>query len=322
MSQSRTRRDAAAPAAATRGGTPLRRLAIVGAPVLFVLLWSTGFVGAKYGLPYAEPFTFLALRLVTAGALLAGLAALTRSARPARGQYRAAAVTGILLHAGYLGAVFFAIDRGLPASVAAVVTSLQPVLTAALATRLLGEQLVARQWLGFAVGVAGVALVLAPGIAAAAGDVGALPPVGVLACFLALASGTAGTLYQKRHGDAVPLLTGAAVQYAAAALVLLVAAVLTETLTIEWTPQFVAAFVWLVVVLSLGAVLLLLVLLRRGSAGGVSSLLYLVPPATAIEAYLLFGEALPPLSLVGIALTAVGVALVLRPPRTSTPERT
>ncbi|MDP9399231.1 MAG: DMT family transporter [Actinomycetota bacterium] len=288
------------------------------APALFVLLWSTGFVGAKYGLPYAEPFTFLALRLVIAGALLGMLAALTRSAAPAGSQYRAAAVAGVLLHACYLGGVFFAIDRGMPASVAAVVTSLQPVLTAALANRLLGERLVGTQWLGFALGVAGVALVLAPGVAAAAGDPGGLPRTGVVTCFLALAAGTVGTLYQKRHGDRVPLLSGTAVQYAAAALVLLAAAALTETWAISWTPRFVGALVWLVVVLSLGAVLLLLVLLRRGSAGAVSSLLYLVPPVTAVEAYLLFGEALPPVSLLGIAVTAAGVALVLRPPRPRT----
>jgi drug/metabolite transporter (DMT)-like permease len=299
----------------------VRSAAISAAPVVFVLLWSTGFVGAKYGLPYAEPFTFLALRLALAGALLAGLAAVTRSAWPAsRQQVGRAGVAGLLLHAAYLGGVFFAISQGLPASVAAVVVSLQPVLTAALAVRLLGERLVAVQWLGLVLGVGGVALVLAPGLASAAGDDGAFPPAGVASCLVALLAGTAGTLWQKKHGGDIPMLSGTVVQYAASALVLVAVAAATETMVIEWTADFVAALVWLVVPLSLGAVLLLLFLLRRGSASGVSSLLYLVPPATAVEAYLLFGEELPLMSLIGVVVTTVGVALVLRPPGRRTPS--
>lgn len=281
------------------------------APVAFVLLWSTGFVGAKYGLPYADPFTFLAVRLAIASALLIALVALTRSAWPTSGSHvRHAAVVGLLLHAGYLGGVFYAISQGFPSGVAAVVVSLQPVLTAALATRVLGESLVGLQWLGLALGVGGVVLVVAPGLAS---DAGSLPAVGVLGCLVALATGTAGTLYQKRHGDRIPLLAGTAVQYAAAALALLVVAAATEDMKIRWTGEFVAALAWLVLALSLGAILLLLLMLRRGSAASVSSLFYLVPPATALEAYLLFGERLPPVSLAGVVLAAAGVALVLRP---------
>jgi drug/metabolite transporter (DMT)-like permease len=300
----------------------LRGLGLAAAPVVFVLLWSTGFVGAKYGLPYAEPFTFLALRLALAGALVAALAGVLRAPWPAdRRQAGRAGVAGLLLHAGYLGGVFSAIDSGLPAGVAAVVVSMQPVLTAALATRLLAERLAPVQWLGLVLGVVGVALVLAPGLAGAAGTDGAFPPVGVVTCLLALLCGTAGTLWQKRHGDDIPLLSGTAVQYAAAALVLVALAGATESMQIEWTGEFVAALVWLVVPLSLGAVLLLLVLLRRGSASGVSSLLYLVPPATAVESYLLFGEELPLLSLGGVFVTTLGVGLVLRPPRRWTASR-
>jgi drug/metabolite transporter (DMT)-like permease len=292
-----------------------RRAATAAAPAVFVLLWSTGFVGARYGLPYAEPFTFLALRLALAGVLLAVLAVLTRSAFPvSRGQYGRAAVAGLLLHAGYLGGVFFAISRGLPASVTAVVVSLQPVVTAALATRLLGERLLLLQWLGLAAGVLGVGLVLAPGLASASGEPGAFPPAGVAGCLVALLAGTAGTLWQKRHGEAIPLLSGTAVQYTAAALVLVMETGVTESMSIRWTADFLAALAWLVLALSIGAVLLLLMLLRRGSAAGVSSLFYLVPPATAVEAYLLFGEELPLLSLAGVVVTTVGVALVLRPP--------
>jgi drug/metabolite transporter (DMT)-like permease len=290
----------------------------LGAPALFVLLWSTGFVGAKYGLPYAEPFTFLGVRLLVAGALLGLLAVALRSAgMPARAQYGRAAVVGLLLHAGYLGGVFYAISLGIPAGVSAVVVSLQPVLTAVLATRVLGEHPTRRQWLGLALGILGVALVVGPGLAAAGGPGTAYSTTGVVACLVALGSGTAGTVYQKRHGDGIPLVWGTAVQYAAAAAVLFAIAAATEEMTIRWTAEFVAAFVWLVLVLSLGAVLLLLLLLRRGTAAGVSSLYYLVPPATAVEAYLLFGERVSPLSLVGIAVTALGVALVVVPPRVS-----
>jgi drug/metabolite transporter (DMT)-like permease len=200
-----------------------------------------------------------------------------------------------------------------PAGVSAVVVSLQPVLTALLATRLLGERPAVRQWLGLVLGVAGVVLVVAPDVAGdTAGDV---PVRGLLACVVALLSTTAGTLYQKRHGDEVPLLWGTAVQYAAAAAVLLALAVATEPLTVAWTADFLLAFGWLVLGLSIGAVLLLLLLLRRGTASGVASLFYLVPPATAVEAYLLFGERLVPLSLTGLAVAVVGVALVVVPAR-------
>jgi drug/metabolite transporter (DMT)-like permease len=293
-------------------GSRVQRL---GGPAPFVLLWSTGFVGAKYGLPYAPPFLFLALRLAIAGVLLGVLAAALRSARMvSRQQYRHAAVVGLLLHAGYLGGTFFGISRGIPAGVAAVIVSLQPVLTAVLAARVLGERPTARQWLGLALGLAGVALVVGPGIV---GSGAPLPVSGLISCLIALVSGTLGTVYQKRHGDGIPLVWGTAVQYAAATVALLAVAAATEDLSIHWTAHFVGALVWLVLVLSLGAVLLLLLLLRRGTAAGVSSLYYLVPPATAVEAYFLFGERVSGLSPLGIAVTAIGVALVVVPARGS-----
>jgi drug/metabolite transporter (DMT)-like permease len=291
------------------------RVQRIGGPAVFVVLWSTGFVGAKYGLPYAPPFAFLALRLGIAAVLLAVLAVALRSARPASpAQYGHAAVVGALLHAGYLGGVFYGISVGVPAGVSAVVVSLQPVLTAVLAGRLLGERMAARQWAGLVLGVAGVALVVAPGLAASQASASSLPVAGLAAVLVALASGTAGTLYQKRHGDGIPLVWGTAVQYVAATALLLAVAAATERFRLSWTGEFVAALVWLVVVLSLGAVLLLLLLLRRGTAAGVSSLLYLVPPATAVEAFLLFGERLSGPALAGVAVAALGVALVVTPP--------
>jgi drug/metabolite transporter (DMT)-like permease len=278
--------------------------------IVFVLLWSTGFVGAKYGLPDAEPFTFLAIRLAIAAALLA-VASVATGTRITREQAGRAAVSGVLLHATYLGGVFWAISRGTPAGVSAVVVSLQPVLVAALALPLLGERLRRLQWMGLVLGLIGVALVVGPHLG------GSLPAAGVIACVVALLGGTTGTLWQKRHGDGIPLLWGTAVQYAVATGCLTVASALTERQHVVWSARFIGALAWLVVVLSLGAVLLLLVLLRRGTASGVSSLYYLVPPATAVEAYLLFGERLAAVGWVGIAITALGVALVVRPPRVS-----
>jgi drug/metabolite transporter (DMT)-like permease len=296
---------------------PSSKVQRLGGPALFVLLWSTGFVGAKYGLPYAPPFTFLALRLAVAAALLTALAAALRSiGMPRRVQYGRASVAGLLLHAGYLGGVFYGISIGVPAGVSAVIVSLQPVLTAVLAARVLGERPSARQWVGLALGLGGVALVVGPGIAEA-GSAEPLPVAGLVSCVVALASGTLGTVWQKRHGDGIPLVWGTAVQYAAAAAVLLAVALATEDLSIRWTGDFVLAFVWLVLVLSIGAVLLLLLLLRRGTAAGVSSLYYLVPPATAVEAFFLFGERLGVLALIGIGVTAVGVALVVAPRRSA-----
>jgi drug/metabolite transporter (DMT)-like permease len=186
------------------------------------------------------------------------------------------------------------------------VVSLQPVLVASLALPLLGERLRRVQWLGLVLGVTGVALVVAPRLG------GELTKAGIIACLIALAGGSAGTLWQKRHGDGIPLLWGTAVQYAVATVVLGGLSALTEHQRIRWTGEFVGAMIWLILVLSLGAILLLFVLLRRGTASSVSSLLYLVPPATAIEAYLLFGERVQALSAVGIAVSVVGVALVVR----------
>jgi len=295
------------------------RIQTLGGPALFVLLWSTGFVGAKYGLPYAPPFLFLAVRLAIAAVLLGVLAAGIGGARmTSRQQYGRAAVVGLLLHAGYLGGTFFGISRGVPAGVAAVIVSLQPVLTAVLAARVLGERPSARQWLGLVLGLAGVALVVGPGLVDS-GSPEAMPVSGLVSCLVALVSGTLGTVYQKRHGDGIPLVRGTAEQYAAATTVLLAAALATEDLSIHWTAHFVGALIWLVLVLSIGAVLLLLLLLRRGTAAGVSSLYYLVPPATAVEAYFLFGERLSGLSLLGIGVTAIGVALVVVPARVPVP---
>lgn len=277
------------------------------APYIFVLLWSTGFVGAKYGLPYADPFIFLSLRIFIAAAILFLVALILRApvAIGARA-IRNSMLIGFFLHACYLGGVFFAISEGLSASVAAVITSLQPVLVSLLAVRVLGEKLKKEQVAGLAIGLSGVILVLGPTLKSN------VPVAGLLGVAVALIGSTTATLLQKKIGTGVPLLAGTAYQYLASGSVLALAALATGDASIQWSPKFILAFIWLIAVLSVGAVLLLLWLLNSGSAASVSSLFYLVPPATAVEAYFLFGEKVNTQGLIGIAVTAIGVWLVIK----------
>ncbi len=280
-------------------------------PALFVLLWSTGFLGAKLGLPHAEPFTFLGIRMAIASGLLLVFALVTGAAWPK--SWRATghiAVAGILLHAIYLGGVFTAIHRGLPAGISSLIVGLQPLLTAGLAMVWLGERLKPRQWLGLVLGFGGVALVMSGRLGSAAPDWAGLPPV-----LAGLVGITLGTLYQKRYCSGMDLRTGGVVQYAATAALMLLGALLLESRQVDWTPEFIFALVWLIVVLSVGAVGLLYTLIRRGEASRVASLFYLTPPTTAALAWLLFDERLGPLALLGMAVTALGVALVIWPSR-------
>ena len=276
------------------------------APVVFVLLWSTGFVGAKYGLPYADPFMFLSVRVLIAALILFAVAALMKSPVAIGGAaIRRSSLIGFFLHACYLGGVFFAISKGLPAGVAAVVTSLQPVLVSLLAVKVLGEQLKAKQAVGLVLGLIGVVLVLGPSFEQD------IPTSGVIGILVALIGSTVATLLQKKIGGDVPLISGTAYQYLASGFVLTIAAVATGGTRIQWSGQFILAFVWLIAVLSVGAILLLLWLLNTGSAASVSSLLYLVPPATAMEAFFLFGEKVNTQGFLGIGITALGVWLVI-----------
>jgi drug/metabolite transporter (DMT)-like permease len=210
------------------------------------------------------------------------------------------------LHAFYLGGVFFAISKGVSAGVAAVITSLQPVFVSVLAVKVLGEKLRWIQFVGLVTGLIGVVLVLGPTFDSS------VSKVGIAAVFVALLGSTTATLMQKKFGAAIPMLAGTAYQYLAAGAVLGVAAIATGGTRIEFTPKFAAAFIWLIIALSVGAVLLLLRLLNNGSAATVSSLFYLVPPATALEAYLLFGEKVNTQGFLGIGITALGVWLVIR----------
>lgn len=282
------------------------------APGAFVIIWSTGFIGPRYAFPYAAPLTLLGVRMSLAAAVFAVLMIALRAPRiRQRRQYPQAALIGVLLHAVYLGGVFIAIYIGMPVSVTALIVCLQPLLVAVLAGPVLGERVRARQWAGFALGFAGAAMVLSPGLAS-----GSISAPAVVAVFVSLAGTTAATLLQKRWGDDIPPLAGTTVQYIAAAAVLMVVAALTEPLAIDWTPTFVAVLSYMVIVLSVGAILLMFWLIRRGTASGFASLYFLVPPVTLLEAWILFGETLPALALVGFATATIGVALV-RAPRTT-----
>ena len=277
------------------------------APLLFVLLWSTGFVGAKYGLPFADPFIFLAIRVLIAALLLFIIAAVLKNPiLIGRSAITRSAVIGFFLHACYLGGVFYSISQGLPAGVAAVVTSLQPVLVSLLAVKVLGEKLRVKQLIGLLLGLSGVVLVLGPSFEAQ------IPIAGVIAIVVALIGSTTATLLQKKIGAGIPLIAGTGYQYLWSGAVLLAIALATGHTHIQWTGKFIAAFIWLIAVLSVGAILLLLWLLNSGSAASVSSLFYLVPPATAIEAFFLFGEKVNTQGFLGIGITALGVWLVIR----------
>jgi len=277
------------------------------APYLFVFLWSTGFVGAKYGLPYADPFIFLSLRIFIAAVILIIIARILKfPVVLRRDEIAKSSIIGLFLHAFYLGGVFFAISKGVSAGVAAVITSLQPVFVSLLAVKILGERLRRSQFIGLILGLIGVVLVLGPTFDSS------VSKVGIAAVFVALLGSTTATLMQKKFGAGIPMLSGTAYQYIAAGAVLAVAAVTTGGTHIDFTPKFVTSMVWLIIALSVGAVLLLLWLLNTGSAASVSSLFYLVPPATALEAYALFGEKVNSQGFLGIGITALGVWLVIR----------
>jgi len=276
------------------------------APAIFVFLWSTGYVGARFGLPYADPLTFTAVRFAIVTVLLALLiAGQGRSLPRSPVMWLHLAVSGVLIHACFIGGVYYAIDSGVDISIAALIAGTQPLLTAFVAVAVLGESLRRAQWLGFAIGFAGLGLVVVKSIA-----IGALPWAGLGGCFLALAGITFGTLYQKRFVVGTDLMAGSSVQFCAALIPCALWAVLFEDGRIEWNVTVIATLAWLCLAMSLGAISILLVLIRNGAAARVSSLFYLVPPVTAVQGYLLFGERLTPTQIAGIALAASGVALI------------
>jgi drug/metabolite transporter (DMT)-like permease len=285
----------------------LSNLAIAAAPVLFVLLWSTGFIGARFGLPYIEPMTFLAVRMVFVVIIIGAIAVIGGARLPSRLEIGHSLMAGLMVHGLYLGGVFFAVSQGVPAGVSALIPGLQPILTSTIANRFMGETVTRLQWLGLCLGLFGVALVLHDRSLVMSGSV-----VGWIGSVVSLFGITLGALYQKRYCGKIDWRTGNTVQYGGAAVLFAAASFAFETGVIHWTGELVFALAWLVLVLSIAAVGLMYWLIRRSAATGFASLFYLVPAVTALEAYLLFGEKLDALSIAGMVVCAAGVVLVNR----------
>jgi len=280
------------------------------APALFVILWSSGFIGAKIGVGAAEPFTVLLCRFTVVLLVMLPLALLLRVDWPQdRRQVAHIAIAGLLMQGGYLGGCFSAVYHGMPAGLIALITGLQPILTAFAAAPMLGERVTRVQWLGLALGFGGVAMVVWQKI-----NLQGLEPVSIAWALEALCAITAGTLYQKRFCPSFDLRAGSVIQFVAAFALLLPLALMTETMRVQWSMQFVFAICWLALVLSIGAVSLLFVLIKHGEATRVSSLFYLTPLATAAMAWYAFEEQLSVLALAGMVIGVTGVALVLRKP--------
>ena len=275
-------------------------------PAVFVLIWSTGFVVAKFGLPYASPLWFLTLRFVGVLAILLPALAVMRVAWPSARLAGHIAIAGVLLQAGYLGGVWVAIDLRMPAGVAALIVGMQPILTALVAPAL-GERVTRRQWLGLGLGFVGVGLVVANKISLIG-----LSTTSLTFAVIALFSITIGTLYQKRKCPSFDLRAGAAIQFAASFAIVLPLALLFEAWNVRFTPQFIAALAWSVLALSIGGMSLLFPLIRRGAATRVTSLFYLTPPVTALMAWAWFGERFSLIALGGMVCAVLGVALVVR----------
>ncbi|TIO25720.1 MAG: DMT family transporter [Mesorhizobium sp.] len=275
-------------------------------PASFVVLWATGFIGARYAMPWAEPFTFLAIRFVLSAILFAGLTVLIGSRRATREEALHATVAGVLMHGVYLGGVFWAIHRGMPAGLSALIVGLQPLITAVLAGKFLGEAILPRHWAGLAVGLLGVVIVLWPKLGMIGGGVTAATLTASLVSVLGMA---AGTIWQKRFASGGDLVSATMWQYVGGSVVTILGSLAFETRTITVNGELIFAMAWLVLVLSLGAIFLLMVMIRDGEMSKVASLFYLVPAVTAVIAWALFGEGLTLLQIAGMAIATLGVGL-------------
>lgn len=284
------------------------QLAARAAPAMFVVLWSTGFVATKYVLRSAEPLTYLAIRMAIVVAVMAGIVVVVRPRWPDRIGIMHSAVAGLLVHGFYLGGTAVAISLSIPAGLSALIPGLQPILTSTLANRWLGERVTALQWMGLLLGLAGVGLILHE--RAMGGEAG----WGWLASGVSLVSITLGTLYQRRYCREIDWRAGNLVQYIVVTIFFAIGAALFEARTVHWTEEFVLALAWLVVVLSIGSIGLLYWLIRHQAATSVASLFYLVPATTALMAYILFGERLDAVAIIGMIACGAAVFLVNRRP--------
>jgi drug/metabolite transporter (DMT)-like permease len=283
------------------------------APLVFVLIWSTGWVSAGYAAPYADPLTFLAVRYACAAVLVAAYALVSGARWPATtADWRHGIFSGVLLHGIYLGGVWWAVRHGLPAGISGLIAALQPILTALFAPAILGERITLTRWGGIVLGFFGIALVLQPKLAGVepAALWGVLIPI--LINIIAMVSVTAGSFYQKLFIGTGDLRTVTALQYVGALLFTVPLAVATEKMQITWNLTIILVLAWSVIALSLGAIGLMLMMIRKGAVSRIATLIYLIPPTVAIEAWLLFNETLSAVQIAGMVLTVVGVVLASR----------
>ena len=290
--------------------TPATRALLAAAPVLFVLMWATGFVVARLSAPHADPLTFLSIRFPIAGLCFVAIAVALRAPWPGSRQAFHATVAGAFLHGGYLGPVYWAVAHGMPAGVSALIVGLQPLMTAILAAWMVKEKIALRHWVGLAVGILGVALVVSPKLQS--GFSGGITPITTAVNIFGALSISFGTVYQKRFATSLNLASGGAWQYVGATLAVAIPALLMEELHFDGSFDAWFALGWSVVVLSLGAITLLMLLIRLGDVGRVSSLIFLVPGVSALMAYVLFGETLTPVQVLGMAVCAGAVIIVTR----------
>lgn len=280
-----------------------------GAPAIFVALWSTGFIVARYATADAGPLTFLCARMFIAAALLWLIARLLGAPRMARSDWSSAMVVGVFMHAIYLGGVFVAIDNGLPSGLSALLAGLHPVATTVAARIFLSEKLSRNQVIGVVLGLVGVCAVVIEKLESADGEITAVAMIAMVFSLLGL---TIGTLVQRALGKQMPLLRGTAAQYLASGGALAIASRFNENWKFELTSNSVFSLLWAVLVLSLGAVLIMFVLLARHPVAKVSSLFFLTPALSTIEGAILFGERLGAFAIVGLVIAIFGVRLTMQ----------
>ena len=293
----------------SRVAMPKNALWTVVMPLVFVVLWSTGFIGARLALPDAQPWTFLGVRFGIVALLFAAWMVLTRANWPSATDWAIQGGIGLLVHVSYLGGVFVSVDLGLEAGTSAIIVGLQPVIIALMAASLLGERLRAIQWLGMALGLGGVVLVVWQKLGAGIGNAEA-----VAICVGGLLAIAVGSALQKRYSGRMPMLTGNMMQFAISSVACMLLAAIFEDFRIIWSTGVIIAMVWSVVILSIVAITLYYLMIKHGAASEVASLFFLVPVFTALMAWPLFGELMGPLEIFGMTLAAVGVLLVLRKP--------
>jgi drug/metabolite transporter (DMT)-like permease len=297
---------------------PSQALLLRVAPLIFVSLWSTGFIAAKYSMQNADPFVFLCLRFTITAVALMPILLLFGAALPRRiWSFRHDMVTGALLHCGYLGFLFWPIKNGVPSGIVAIIIGVQPILMMILASLYIGEHLDFRKVAGLLIGFVGISIVIIGKYGITLGLSGGLDLFDLGMCLVSLMSMALGVFYQKKFCDQSQLLPGTLMQYVAGSLATAFFALLfSETWTIDWTPTFGIALTWQVLGLSIGAVMLLMYIIKNGEAGKLSSMFYLVPPLVVVEAHFLFGETLGTLSIAGMMVCIMGVYLVSRSAKT------